>query len=137
MILIDGSNALPALGEDRLDDEARRRLVTAVASIARQRRTRAIVVFDGSPSTSFARSLGDVTVRFSGAGSGDDLIVAIVSQERSQWTVVTRDRELRSRLRGRQVRFEDPRILASGEPARSSEENDWEAWFSDPANRIS
>lgn len=138
VILVDGSNALPALGADRLSDDARRMLVRSVASLARARRTKAVVVFDGNPGAAFATSLGAVSVRFSGSSSGDDLIVSIVASKPGRWTVITRDAGLKARLAARRVSFEEPAVLhETPDPDTSAEGDDWESWFDDPSNRIS
>ena len=137
VILVDGSNVLPALGLDRHDDEDRRALVRRVAALARARRTRAVVFFDGSPHSAFAGSLGNVAVRFSGSRSADDLMVETVERSRGEWCVVTRDTELKSRLRRRGVAFAEAEILREMPGTRDDQPaGDWESWFADPSNRM-
>lgn len=135
ILIVDGSNVL---GSTRLSDAARRDLVRKVAIHARGRRSKALLVFDGNPSEDFSRGLGHVQVRFSGAGSGDDLIASAASAAREPVVVITRDAELRNRVQRRGVTCEGPqRLLAAvaGREEETGEGSDWEEWFSDPSNR--
>lgn len=134
--LVDGSNVL---GADRLDDEAKRRLVRGLASFARAKRTKVTCVFDGPEPASFARHLGAVTVVFSGGRTADDVIAERARQGRG-WSVATSDRGLSARVARRQVEIVAPAVLIREiEAAPSSDSDpsgDWEAYFSDPKNRM-
>lgn len=132
--VFDGSNIL---GAERADEEARRALVSRAAQFTRSRRAKGILVFDGVAPAAFARSLGHLQVRFSGARSGDDLIVQTVRSARGPWTVVTRDRELQARVASRSVKLMDPDGLRVDEEGGGGDTQvDWEEWLSDPANRL-
>jgi predicted RNA-binding protein with PIN domain len=137
--IIDGSNVLGAMRVDRHGDESKRGLVRLLASFARAKRTRVTCVFDGPEPPSFARSLGSVSVVFSGGRSADDVIVERACNGRG-WSVVTSDRGLAARVQRREVAIVAPLLLiremeesASGEPESGG---DWEAYFSDSTNRM-
>ena len=137
--LIDGSNVLGAMRADRHSDDAKRGLVRLLAAFARAKRTRVTCIFDGLEPPSFAKHLGSVSVVFSGAKSADELIVERAANGRG-WSVVTSDRGLAARVERRQVNVVAPNILiremelaASGSEAG---EEDWNAYFSDPKNRM-
>jgi predicted RNA-binding protein with PIN domain len=134
--LIDGSNVL---GGSRLGDDAKRQLLRMLAALARAKRTKITCVFDGVEPASFGRQLGSVTAVFSGARSADDVIAERAASGRG-WSVVTSDRALQARVRGRQVAIVSPAaLLREIEAAGSVEEGggeEWEEWFSDPKNRI-
>ena len=137
--LIDGSNVLGAMRADRHSDDAKRGLVRLLAAFARAKRTRVTCVFDGLEPPSFGKHLGSVSVVFSGPKSADDLIVERAANGRG-WSVVTSDRGLATRVERRQVHVVAPSVLirdmelaASGSEAG---EEDWNAYFSDPKNRI-
>lgn len=136
--LIDGSNVLGAMRVDRHSDEPKRNLVRLLASFARARRTRVTCIFDGPEPASFAKGLGAVTVVFSGARTADDLIVERTGHGRG-WSVVTADRALAARIRGRHVGVVAPatflREIETAAGGESETDNDWLAWFSDPENR--
>ena len=137
--LIDGSNLLGAMRIDRQGEEGKRALVRSLASFARARRTRVTCVFDGPEPPSFARSLGSVTVVFGSGRSADDVIAERAAAGRG-WNVVTNDRGLASRVRRREVGIVEPAAFArqleesasAGEPGGE----DWDAYFSDPKNRL-
>jgi len=137
--LIDGSNVLGAMRVDRHADEPKRGLVRLLANFARAKRTRVTCIFDGPEPWSFAKSLGSVTVAFSGARTADELIVERARSGRG-WSVVTSDRGLAARVQRREVEIVSPQKLiremeesASGDGAGSE---DWIAYFSDPKNRL-
>lgn len=137
--LIDGSNVLGAMRVDRHGDESKRALVRLLAGFARAKRTRVTCIFDGSEPASFGKSLGAVTVAFSGARSADDVIVERAANGRG-WSVVTSDRGLAARVQRRQVEIVAPAVFiremeasASSEPAAGE---DWDEYFSDPQNRL-
>jgi len=137
--LIDGSNVLGAMRVDRHGDESKRGLVRMLTSFARAKRTRVTCVFDGEEPASFAKSLGAVTVAFSGSRSADDLIVERAGNGRG-WSVVTSDRGLAARIQRRQVEVVAPATFIREMEAASSSEpaagEDWDEYFSDPQNRL-
>ena len=137
--LIDGSNVLGAMRVDRHADDAKRGLVRLLASFARAKRTRVTCVFDGLEPPSFARSLGAVSVAFSGARPADEIIVERARNGRG-WSVVTSDRGLAARVQRREVAIVSPqRLIREMEEAGSAEPEsggEWDAYFSDPKNRM-
>ena len=137
--LIDGSNVLGAMRSDRHSDDAKRGLVRLLASFARARKTRVTCVFDGLEPPSFARHLGSVSVVFSSPRSADDVIAERAAQGRG-WSVVTSDRGLAARVQRREVQIVAPAaFIRQLEESGSGEEasgDDWDAYFSDPKNRL-
>jgi predicted RNA-binding protein with PIN domain len=137
--LIDGSNVLGAMRVDRHGEEGKRGLVRLLASFARARRTRVTCIFDGPEPPSFGRHLGSVTVAFSGPRSADELIAERAAHGRG-WSVVTSDRGLASRVRRRDVEIVAPSVFIRQMEEAGSEEksatDDWDAYFSDPENRL-
>lgn len=137
--LIDGNNLLGAMHADRASDEPKRQLVRLLASFARARRTKVSCIFDGPEPASFAKSLGAVSVAFSGSRSADDLIAERARVGRG-WSVVTSDAGLAARVRGRHVEIVPAAAFAAElERAAASSESgseDWLEYFSDPKNRI-
>jgi YacP-like NYN domain len=137
--LIDGSNVLGAMRVDRQGEEGKRGLVRLLAGFARAKRTRVTCIFDGPEPPSFARHLGSVTVAFSGPRSADELIAERAANGRG-WNVVTNDRGLAARVRRRDVEVVAPNVfIRQMEEAASGEESvsdDWDAYFSDPKNRL-
>lgn len=136
--IIDGSNVLGHAGKDLRGEDPKRHLVRLLASFARSKRTRVVCFFDGPEPPSFGKSLGSVSVVFSGARSADDLIVERVSHGRG-WVVVTSDRGCAARVEGRHVAvvpaMQLVRELESLERQEPASEEDWAAWFADPKNR--
>jgi predicted RNA-binding protein with PIN domain len=130
--LIDGYNV--TMADDatmRLDRDAQRlSLVRRIGARGRELLGAgpATVVFDGGVLRQ-DEIHGDVSVRFSGDESADDVIVRIAVAEHGDVVVVTSDRELRSRVRehagrGIEVRgvssvFEDAKPLRRRAPAKS------------------
>ncbi|HEX6095419.1 MAG TPA: NYN domain-containing protein [Thermoanaerobaculia bacterium] len=139
--LIDGSNVLGAMRVDRHGEEGKRGLVRLLAAFARARKTRVTCVFDGPEPPSFARHLGAVSVAFSGTRAADELIVERAANGRG-WTVVTSDRGLAARVQRRHVEVVAPvAFIREMEEAAASGEGsdgggDWDAYFSDPKNRL-
>lgn len=136
--VIDGSNVIGRRGGDLRGDDPKRQLVRLLASFARAKRTRVVCFFDGPEPASFAKTLGSVSVIFSGPTPADELIVKRVSSGRG-WTVVTSDRGCAARVEGRHVRvisaeqfMRELELLERDQPADAE---DWAAWFSDPRNR--
>ena len=138
--LIDGSNVLGRLRLPREEDAAKRELVTLLSRFARARRVKVACYFDGPEPASFAKTLGGVSVIFSGSRAADDLIAGRISSG-SAWNVVTSDQQLASRVAGRKVTIVAPAtfareletVAAEGEGQPSVD--DWAAWFRDPKNR--
>ncbi|HKR66416.1 MAG TPA: NYN domain-containing protein [Thermoanaerobaculia bacterium] len=137
--LVDGSNVLGAMRVDRHSDDSKRGLVRLLASFARAKKTRVTCVFDGMEPPSFARHLGSVSVLFSDARSADELIAERARNGRG-WSVVTSDRGLAARVARREVTIVAPqKLIREMELAASGEGEaggDWEAYFSDPKNRL-
>jgi len=137
--LIDGSNVLGAMRVDRHGEEGKRGLVRLLASFARAKRTRVTCIFDGPEPPSFAKNLGAVSVAFSGRRAADELIVERAAGGRG-WSVVTSDRGLAARVERRQVEVVSAiafiRQLEESSTAESRGGDDWEAFFSDPTNRL-
>ena len=136
--VIDGSNVLGRVGADLRGDDPKRQLVRLLASFARNKRTRVVCFFDGPEPASFAKSLGSVSIVFSGTVPADDLIVKRVSSGRG-WSVVTSDRGCAARVQGRHVAVvsaeQFARELESLQRDEPADAEDWQAWFSDPKNR--
>jgi len=137
--VIDGNNLLGRAGAARDTADAKRQLVRSLSAFARANRTKVACYFDGPEPEHFGKSLGSVSVIFSGARSADDLIIKRVATG-SGWKVVTADRALSARIKRRQVSVVDPGsfmaeldALPQGEERGGDEE--WLAWFSDPKNR--
>jgi predicted RNA-binding protein with PIN domain len=137
--VIDGNNLLGRAGAARDTADAKRQLVRTLGAFARVNRTKVACYFDGPEPEHFGKSLGSVSVIFSGARSADDLIVKRVTTG-SGWQVVTADRALSSRIKRREVAVIDPGSfmneldsLPVGEERVPDEE--WLTWFSDPKNR--
>lgn len=137
--LIDGSNVLGAMRLDRHGDDSKRRLAQLLGGFARARKTRVTCVFDGPEPASFGKTLGSVSIVFSGSRTADDLIVERASQGRG-WSVVTADAALAARVKRRQVDVVAPAaLIAEMESLVTGETDagtDWDDWFSDPGNRM-
>jgi len=140
-VMIDGNNLLHSLPSTRRSREDVRR---AVLETVRHETLELTVVFDGpAPAGSPPiEILGRVTIRYSGAATADDVILRLLSKGRraSDWTVVTDDRELGSRVReaGSHVRSlaewrrrqpRSPRRPAHEPKMSSREVADWEKFF--------
>ncbi|NDD62746.1 MAG: hypothetical protein EBZ36_02010 [Acidobacteria bacterium] len=116
MYLVDGNNVIGQRVGWHLDKEgARRRLLVELAELARVRRLRISVIFDGRPDQSFpdGSSYRGVKVYYARPGSdADSRLVELVesARERKNLTVVTSDRQLTAR-----VRVNGVRVIRSGE----------------------
>ena len=140
--VVDGSNLLGVLGLSRESDESKRQLVRMLAAFGRSERCRVDCIFDGSRPDGFATSFGGLAVKFSHPRTGDEVIERVVAGESAPCVVVTSDRALGARLKGRRVRIEScaefrPKLergSRSGDD-ENSQQGDWEAYFSDPKNR--
>lgn len=150
-VLLDGNNLLGRLGGG-----SREGLVAELAQLARERRKRFTVVFDGPPGAGRPKvqALGDVTIVFAAPRTADEEILRRVQASRDPRgvTVVTDDRGLASDVSGagartlgvEEFRRNATRHLAEGaaraaetaKPRPSISAAEWERWFSDPKNRI-
>lgn len=146
--LIDGNNLLGQKGISR------ETLVRELADLARTRRKKVTVVFDGPPEHGRPKvqQLGDVTVVYAAPRSADEEIVRRVREARDPRgvTVVTDDRVLAESVDAAGGRtlpvtaFRQTgarRLTRSAERAEEKREpggstTDWARWFSDPRNRI-
>lgn len=126
LYLVDGYNVTMAdEATRRLDRDAQRgALVRRLAARGRELLGAGtfVVVFDGGVLRS-DETHGQVTVRFSGDDSADDVIVRLATTApRGGYAVVTSDRELRSRVRehgGRAVEvFPVSRLFEEAKPRR-------------------
>jgi predicted RNA-binding protein with PIN domain len=146
--LVDGNNLLGLRPELLAKDPGvRGRLVTRLASFARQRRTTVTVVFDGEPESGGLRSdmaLGAVRVIFSGVKSDADrriLDILDAARDPAGITLVTSDRALADRARQRRARcvtsiafrrtLEELAPQGAGEdaPLTPDQVAEWETWF--------
>jgi predicted RNA-binding protein with PIN domain len=140
--MIDGNNVLGRLGEGlRFSVDAKRDLVRRLAEFARWRKTRVACYFDGAEPEHFGKELGNVTVVFSGSGTADDLIAARLTGGRG-WQLVTSDKALAARVRGRGVEIVEAseflRLIEDVSREKKAKEQtpeEWLAYFSDPKNR--
>jgi len=105
MYLIDGNNVIgQRVGWHRDKPGSRRHLLNDLASLAKVKKLRLTVVFDGAPDPSFpdGASFRGVKVFYARPNSdADTRIVEIVEAERNRknLTVVTSDRKLADRVR--------------------------------------
>jgi predicted RNA-binding protein with PIN domain len=137
--LIDGHNLLGALRLDRESLSVQRDLARRLGALARARKTKVYCVFDGETPAQFGRTIGGVTVEFSGHRTADELIERRCATGTS-WTVVTADQALASRVRRRSVEVMDPRRFAALLEELPQDEDEgptgeWASYFSDPKNR--
>ena len=116
MYLIDGNNVMgQRVGWHRDKPAARRRLLDDLVHLARVRKIRIGVVFDGRPDTAFpdGSSFQGVKIYYAAPGSdADTRLVELVeaARERRNLTVITSDGQLTSQIRVRGVR-----VMRSGE----------------------
>lgn len=148
--LVDGNNLIGRLG-----GESRQALVAELCDVARRKRKKLTVVFDGPPEGGRPKvqSFGDVTVVYAAPRSADEEIVRRIREARDPRgvTVVTDDRALSSAVagagartagidvffRGASTRLARKPEVDSEKPAPALGLADWERWFSNPKNRIS
>jgi predicted RNA-binding protein with PIN domain len=128
MYLVDGNNVIGGrVGWHRDKDGARRRLLDDLARLARVRKLRLSVVFDGAPDPAFpdgSRYRG-VGVFYARPGADADArIIEMVEAEKNKnnLLVVTSDGQLASRVRVCGVR-----VMRSGEFRRMLDETEEEA----------
>lgn len=148
--LVDGNNLLGRLGGG-----TREGLVAALSELARRKRKKLTIVFDGPPPAGGPKvqALGDVTVVHAAPKSADDEIVRRVREARDPRgvTVVTDDRLLAESVAAAGARTCGVSEFSQGAArklAGSSEGEeramppvnvsvrDWERWFSDPKNKL-
>lgn len=148
--LLDGNNLLGRLGGG-----TRERLVTELSELARRKRKRLTVVFDGPPESGRPKvqSLGDVTVVYAAPRSADEEIVRRVREARDPRgvTVVTDDRLLAESAaaagarttgvpefaRGASTRLARPTPAEERpQPPPNVSVREWERWFGDPRNKL-
>ena len=154
--IVDGNNLVGRLGGG-----SREALVSELADIARAKRKKLTVVFDGPPPAGRPKvqQLGDVTVVYAAPRTADDEIVRRIRESRDPRgvTVVTDDRALSSAVQGAGARTAGIGAYTSdaterlarplGPNAREPKgteskgsfpvsPKDWTAWFSDPRNRL-
>jgi len=144
--LVDGSNVLGALRWNRESRQSKERLASLCARFARQSGKRLTLCFDGAAPSGFASKLGAVTVRFCHPRSADDVIASTTRDTRDEWTVVTSDAGIASRVKRRAVIIESSTEFAArllrladeggDESDKSASGSEWEDYFSDPKNRI-
>jgi hypothetical protein len=142
--LLDGDNLVgAALG--RRGEAERDALVSEIAGRLRRTKARVVLYFDGPGRGS---SLGNLTVRFSGASSADDAIVREIaaSPRAGETTVVTADRELSRRARDAGAKVVTPaefwgRFGAEAKKGDTRPEEkpvdveDWLRWFAEKGDR--
>lgn len=123
MYLIDGNNVIgQRVGWHRDKEGSRRQLMEDLARLARVKKTRLAVVFDGAPDQQFpdGSSYRGVGIFYSRKGSdADTRIIEMVEAERNRknLVVVTSDGKLASRVRVCGVR-----VMRSGEFRRMLDE---------------
>lgn len=123
MYLIDGNNVMgQRVGWHRDKPAARRRLLHDLARLARAKRTRIAVVFDGEPEPGLPDGSGFRGVRVFYARRGSDADTRIIEmaereQNRRGLTVVTSDNALAARVRVCGVR-----VMRAGEFRRTLDE---------------
>ncbi len=149
MDLVDGNNLMGRLGGG-----TREGLISELCEVARRRRRKLAVVFDGPPGAGRPKvqALGDVTVVYAAPRSADEEIIRRIREARDPHAVhvITDDRALTSAVAAagaRTVGVESfardatTRLGAASGAAAEKEApalglKDWERWFSDPRNRI-
>lgn len=147
--LVDGNNLIGRLGGG-----TREGLVAELCEVARRKRKRLTVVFDGPPGAGRPKvqSLGDVTVVYAAPLSADEEIVRRIREAREPRgvVVVTDDRALASAVAGAGARTADvddyrressrrlsqAAAAAPEKAAQAGGVKDWERWFGDPRNRL-
>jgi predicted RNA-binding protein with PIN domain len=147
--IVDGNNLIGRLGGGTRDG-----LVRELADLARLKRKRFTVVFDGPPESGRAKvqPLGDLTVVYAAPRTADDEILRRIQEARDPrgLTVVTDDRSLASAVSASGARCVGVDVFWKGAsvsiqrretamPDRKTTPSvsvkDWEGWFADPKNR--
>ncbi|HEV8631851.1 MAG TPA: NYN domain-containing protein [Thermoanaerobaculia bacterium] len=135
--LVDGSNLGGLLGGSP-GARDRAGVLRLLLSWARGRR-RVVVVFDGPADPALARTYGPLEVRFGGARSADDAILAALGRRPADWWVVSDDRALLAACSERGARtVAAAELLGKLTRAATAEEErgegaidveEWEDWF--------
>ena len=146
--VVDGNNLIGRLGGG-----TREGLVTELCDVARRKRKKLTVVFDGPPAPGRPKvqAFGDVTVVYAAPRSADEEILRRIREARDPRgvTVVTDDRALLSTVAAAGARTEGIEVFSrdassrlsarprvdSEKPSPSGSAADWERWFNDPRNR--
>jgi predicted RNA-binding protein with PIN domain len=147
--LVDGNNLMGRLGGG-----TREGLVSELCDVARRKRQKVTVVFDGPPGAGRPKvqAFGDVTVVYAAPRSADEEIVRRIREARDPRgvTVITDDRALASAVAAAGARIAGIEAFARDASARLAKApdpvgekavpplglRDWERWFNDPRNRI-
>jgi predicted RNA-binding protein with PIN domain len=148
--IVDGNNLIGRLGGG-----SREALVAELSELARSKRKRLTVVFDGPPPSGRPKvqQLGDVTIVYAAPRSADEEIVRRIREDREPRgvTVVTDDRALALAVQGAGARttgiesFRGDATTRLARPRATGDERkeaphvspkDWTKWFSDPRNRL-
>lgn len=148
--IVDGNNLIGRLGGG-----TREGLLCELADLARAKRKKMTVVFDGPPDGGRPKvqTLGDLTVVYAAPRTGDEEILRRIQEARDPrgLTVITDDRGLQSAVRAAGARTAgidvyrkdaEKRLGSSPTPVNDKASapvnaRDWERWFSDPKNRMS
>jgi predicted RNA-binding protein with PIN domain len=146
--LVDGNNLIGRLGGG-----TREGLVSELCDVARRRRKKLTIVFDGPPEPGRPKvqRFGDVTVVYAAPRSADEEIVRRIREARDPRgvTVVTDDRALLSSVvaagarpagveayaRDASARLSEGARRDAEKPAQPGSAAEWERWFNDPRNR--
>ncbi|KAA0254285.1 MAG: hypothetical protein EDX89_10780 [Acidobacteria bacterium] len=148
--IVDGNNLMGRLGGGTAEG-----LVKELADVARARRRKLTVVFDGPPPAGRPKvqALGDVTVVYSAPRTADEEIIRRIREARDPHglTVITDDRGLTSAVSAAGARTagtdwfrrdstsrldrRDARVEAQKE-GPTGNLREWELYFSDPKNRM-
>ena len=143
---LDGNNLVGAERRTaRPTEEDRAALVREICDRLRRTRARAVLFFDG-PSPGGAAALGGLSLRYSGAESADDRILAEIARAKApgEIVVVTGDGALARRARDAGARALAPedfwrRFGAAQTPAGketpSVDVEEWLRYFQDEGNR--
>lgn len=140
IVFVDGHNVLGRAGIALDSVDAKRELLQRIASWARSHKASVTVVFDGPAPSAFGTALGGVRAIFGGAQSADDRIVQLVERAAGACRVVTSDRGLAQRVKGRRVTIITAESFAGeiserSDARASTATDDWDSWFADPKNR--
>jgi hypothetical protein len=141
--VVDGDNLLGSWPERSRSDSERRTLAREIAALARARRRRIVVVFDGIAPPGL--HLGH-DVLFSGQGRrADDVILDLLRREDDPrgWTVVTNDRSLADQCRYLEAAVERcdafrsqlTSVSSSEKPDKPSDITEWLEIFGDDDDR--
>ena len=143
---LDGNNLIGhARGTARPSEEDRQSLIAEISDRLRATRAQAVLFFDGAGGR--PSSLGNLSIRNSGAAAADEAILREIGRSRApqEITVVTADRELSRRARDAGAcaigpqdfwnRFGQRQARAGQADAGKVDVEDWMRYFSDESNR--